>query len=83
MVSRPKRRAKTMECKRERVSLKRKRTGKKTEHTRMQHIMIRPKAVGKQTKPKMLCGRIKHIRKGEMMARMRMTYESIEQGSAE
>jgi len=80
------------------MSIKRKRTGKKIEPTgmeyirmkptrmkyiRMQHIMIRPKAVGKRIKLKGLCRRIKHIRKGKIVVHIRITYESIKQGSAE
>lgn len=53
------------------------------EHMRTQHIMIRSKAVSKWTKPKMLYRRIKHMRKGKMVVRMKMMYESIEHGSAE
>ena len=49
----------------------------------MQHIMIRSKAVGKRTKLKRLCRRIKHLRKDKMVVRMRMMYESLEYGSAE
>ena len=79
---------KSMEYKSEYMNIKRKRTGKKIEpmgiehmrieptrlkHMRMQHIMIRSKVVCKQTKPKRLCGRIKHIRKGKIVVHMRMT----------
>jgi len=45
--------------------------------------MIRPKAVGKRTKSKKLYRRIKYIRKGKIVLRIRITYESIEYGSDE
>ena len=78
MSLRPKGAAKSIECKSGYISIKRKRTGKKIvpmgmEHIRMEYIMIRSKVVGKQTKPKRLCGRIKHIRKGKIMVYMRIT----------
>lgn len=50
---------------------------------RIKHIMIRSKAVGRRTKPKRLCRRIRHIRKGKIVVRMRVMYENIEHGSAE
>ena len=49
----------------------------------MQHTRIKSKAIGKRTKPKKLCKRIKHGRKGKMMALVRMMYECIEHESAE
>jgi len=52
------------------------------EHMRMQHITIKSKAVSKRTKPKGLCRRIKYIRKGKMVIRIRITYENIEYGNA-
>jgi len=86
-----------MGCKSGGMSIKRQRTGKEIEpkgvehmrmeptgieHIRIEHI-IRSKAAGKRTKPKRLCRRIKHIRKGKMVVRIRIIYESIEHGSAE
>ena len=77
MSLRPKRGAKSMEYKSGGMSIKRKRTGKKIEptgmerirmgHMKMQHIMIRSKLVGKRTKPKRLCRRIKQMGKGKMV----------------
>jgi len=88
MRLRPKRGAKSMECKSGGISIKSKRTNKKTEptgteHMRMQHKMIRSKAVGKRTKPKRLCRRIKHMGKGKMVVCMRMMYENIDNESVE
>ncbi len=53
------------------------------EPTRIQHIMIRPKAVGKRTKPKRLYKRIKYIRTGKIIVRIRITYDSIGYESVE
>jgi len=74
MSLRPKRGAKS---KSGGMSIKRKRTSKKIEsigmertrmeHMRMQHIIIRFKVVGKRTKPKRLCRRIKHMGKGTII----------------
>ncbi len=49
----------------------------------MQYIIIRPKAAGKRTKSKRFYRRIKYIRQGKIVVRIRMTYESIKHGSDE
>ena len=46
-------------------------------------VAHKDKAIGKRTKPKRLCRRVKHGRESKMVVRMRMTYESIEDRSAE